>query len=147
MFNLFNKKKEENPISDAFIGLTLNQKMSIVNLLLTIGVSDGEQGNSEKELRYLNTYVNILNVRSDKSMQYLSAFGHQRIVDDLKNISSDQKDILIVAAWEMITCDGNPNEMELQVTTNLFEQIGVNEDRFIETIKKTQALMNHFFGK
>ena len=57
MFNLFNKKKEENPISDMFSDLTTNQKMSVMNLLLTIGVCDGEQGNQDKELQYLNTYV------------------------------------------------------------------------------------------
>lgn len=147
MFNLFNKKKEENPISDMFSDLTTNQKMSVMNLLLTIGVCDGEQGNQDKELQYLNTYVKILDVRSDRSMAYLESYGHERIIDDLKTLSKNQKEFLVVAAWEMITCDGRPNETELQVAGAIFEQIGITEEQFVATIEKTQALMKHFFGK
>jgi len=147
MFNLFNKKKEENPISEVFHDLTLNQKMSVMNLLLTIGVCDGEQGNQNKELQYLNSYVRILGVRQDQCMPYLQTYGHERIISDLKTISQSQKEFLVVAAWEMITCDGRPNETELQVAGNLFEQIGISEEKFVETIQKTQALMKHFFNK
>ncbi len=147
MFNLFNKKKEENPISEVFNGLTLNQKMSVMNLLLTIGVCDGAQGDQNKEMQYLNTYVNILGVRSDRCMAYLESEGHQKIVSDLRTISQSQKEFLVVAAWEMITCDGRPNETELQVAGNIFEQIGISDEQFVATIEKTQALMKHFYGK
>ncbi len=74
MFNLF-RKKEFNLISEVFQDLTLNQKMSVLNLLTTVEVCDGVQGNMEKEMRYLNTYINILNVRSDRSMAYLKSQG------------------------------------------------------------------------
>jgi uncharacterized tellurite resistance protein B-like protein len=147
MFNLFNKQKQENPISDVFSSLTSNQKMSVMNLLLTIGVCDGEQGDANREMQYLNTYVNILGVRSDKCMAYLQSMGHERIISDLKTISRDQKEILVVAAWEMIMCDGRANETELTVAVKIFEQLGISEDQFIETIEKTQALMNHYYGK
>ncbi len=144
MFNLFKKKTENNPISELFIGLTLNQKMSVMNLLLTIGVCDGNEGNQEKEMEYLNTYVKILGVRSDNCMTYLQLEGHQRLISDLRTISQSQKEFLVVAAWEMITCDGRPNETELQVAGNIFEQIGISEQLFVETIEKTHALMKKF---
>jgi uncharacterized tellurite resistance protein B-like protein len=147
MFNLFNKKKDKNPISEVFHDLTLNQKMSVMNLLLTIGVCDGEQGNQNKELQYLNTYVKILDVRQDRCMSYLETYGHERIISDLKTISQSQKEFLVVAAWEMITCDGRPNETELHVAGNIFDQMGISEEKFVETIQKTQALMKYFSGK
>ncbi len=147
MFNLFNKKPEVNPISEIFSDLSLNQKMSIMNLLLTVGICDGEQGNQEKELQYLNTYVRILEVRQDKCMPYLESFGHARIFSDLKTISQNQKEFLVVAAWDMIICDGRPNETELQVVVNLFEQIGISEDKFVEIIEKTQAISKQLFSK
>lgn len=143
MFNLF-KKKEENPISQVFNDLTINQKMSVMNLLITVGVCDGEQGNVDKEMKYLNTYVEILDVRSDRSLAYLKSEGHQRMINDLKLLSESQKEFLVVAAFEMIICDGRPNETELTITGKIFEQFGIDEDKFIATIEKTQALMEHF---
>lgn len=147
MFNLFNKKKEENPISDMFSDLSTNQKMSVINLLLSIGVCDGDQGNEDNEIKYLNTYVKILDIRSDKSMAYLDSHGQERIIEDLKSISKSQKEFLVLAAWEMITCDGRPNETELEVAGAFFEKIGISDEEFVATIEKTQALMKHFFGK
>ena len=146
MFSLFNKKKEENPISNLFNDLSINQKMSIMNLLLTIGICDGEQGNQEKELQYLNSYVRIFDVHQAKCMSYLETYGHSRIISDLKTISQSQKEFLVFAAWEMITCDGLPNVTELEVTGNFLKQIGIPEEKFIEKIKK-EALMKHFSGK
>jgi uncharacterized tellurite resistance protein B-like protein len=147
MVNFFNKKQEENPISVMLSDLSENQKMSVVNLLLTIGVCDGDQGNQEKEIQFLNTYVSILDVRQDKCTPYLEAYGYTRIISDLKTISQRQKEFLIVSVWDMIICDGRPNDTELRVASDLFEQFGVPEDLFYDTIQKTQALMKHFFGK
>lgn len=147
MFNLFNKKKGENPVSDIFSNLSINQKMSIINLLLTIGVCDDEQGNQEKELQYLNTYIQILDISSDTSLAYLKSYGHERIIEDLKILSKSQKELLVVVAWGMIICDGRSNETELQVTNAIFEKLGVSEDQFFSIIEKTQALMKHVSEK
>lgn len=147
MFNLFNKKKEENPIGNVLENLTLNQKMSVANLLLSIGVCDREQGNERKEIEYLNSYVKILDVRSDKCLPYLELYGQERIVQDLKVLTKSQKELLVIASWEMIICDAKPNETELQFTVGIFDKIGINEDEFIAIIEKTQALMKHFYGK
>ena len=138
------KKELENLISKVFSDLTLNQKMSIMNLLMTVGVCDGEQGNPDKELRYLNTYVDILDVRSDRSMAYLKLEGHQKMINDLKLLSESQKKFLVVAAFEMIICDGRPNETELTATGKIFEQIGIDKNKFVATIEETQALHKHF---
>lgn len=80
-------------------------------------------------------------------MAYLESYGHERIIDDLNSISKSQKEFLVVAAWEMITCDGRPNETELQVAGAIFEKLGISDEEFVATIQKTQALMKHFFGK
>lgn len=131
MFNFFNRKKEDNPIGEVFSDLTTNQKMSIMNLLLIIGVCDAKQGNQEKELQYLNTYVEILNVRSDKSMTYLETYGKGRIIEDLRYLTKNQKEFLIVATWEMICCDGEANDTELEFLGTIFEKLGVSEEQFI----------------
>jgi uncharacterized tellurite resistance protein B-like protein len=147
MFNIFHRKKDENLISDVFKDLSVNQKMSVMNLLITISICDGDQGDQDKELQFLNTYIGILNVRQDKCMPYMNEYGHARMISDLKTISQEQKEFLVVAAWEMVICDGRPNETEMQVTANLFKQIGISEEKFVEIIEKTRALAQKFFGK
>jgi uncharacterized tellurite resistance protein B-like protein len=147
MFNLFNKKEEENPISDMFIDLSTNQKMSVINLLLTIGVCDDGQGDEDKELQYLNTFCRTIDIRGDKSNAYLESFGHERIVDDLKTMTEKQKEFLVLLAWDMIICDGRPNETELQLTNAIFEKIGISDKQFVATIEKAQALTKLYFGK
>jgi len=147
MFNLFNKKKEENPISNMLSDLSTNQKMSFMNLLLLVGSCDGDQSDQDKELQFLNSYVDMLNVRSDKSMAYLNSYGYQRIIDDLKTISKSQKEFMIAAAWDMIICDGRPNETEVNFTGAIFEKLGVSKEEFVGTIEKTQAIMKYFFEK
>lgn len=144
MFNFFKKEKETNPISMILNDLTLNQKKSVINLLLTIGVCDPDQSNPDLEIQYLNSYIDILDVRQDMCMQYLQEYGQSRIINDLKTISKNQKEFLVAASWDMIICDGQPNEIELQVTIDIFEQIGITEDNYIGIIQKTQAIAKQF---
>lgn len=143
MFNLFKYQQGNNPISSIFKDLTINQRMSIMNLLSSIAFCDGLNENQDKVMDYLNTYFRILNVRYDNCMQYHKTSGFLKIFEDLRNISKEQKEFLVIIAWELMICDGRPGETEIQVTVNIFEKIGISQDNFMEIIKKTQAIMNH----
>lgn len=144
MFGLFNKKQPSNPIVEAFRDLTLDQKMSIMNLLMTVAICDGDKGNQDIEMQFLNTYVEILGVNSSKCMRYRDEKGQEQMLEDLKPLSKEQKELLTIASFEMINCDGRPNETELNVTAALFEHIGVSDAEYVATIKKSQALLKHF---
>lgn len=145
MFGLFKKKQQTNhPVAEAFGDLTNNQKMSIMNLLMTVAICDGDQGNQDVEMQFLNTYVDILNVNSSKCMKYRDETGQEQMLADLKLLSYKQKELLTIASYEMINCDGRPNETELNVTAALFEHIGVSDAEYVATIEKSQALLNHF---
>jgi len=143
MFNFF-KKKKENPISKVFTDLTSNQKMSVLNLLISIAVCDSGQGDRAKETKFLNTYIDILGVRSDKSMDYLESQGQSRLISDLKPLSQTLKEFLVIVAFDLINCDGSPNEPELVMLTSLFGQIGINEDKLFEVLKKSQLISKRF---
>ena len=140
MFNLFKNKKENNPISEIFSDLTTNQKMSIFNLLTTIASCDGDEGDFDIELKYLNVYVNILSVNGSRCTRYLESGGLITIINDLKNINRNQKEFLVVSAWEIIICDGRPNEKELDALGQLFNALGINENEIAEIVAKNQAL-------
>ena len=115
--------------------MTTNQKMSIINLLLSIALCDQDLGDRNKEMNCLNIYSDILDVKSDLCLTYY-AKGFQIMINDLKILNENQKDFLIVAAFEMITCDTYPNEIELAVTEQLFEQIGVEWSKVLRVIEK-----------
>lgn len=145
MFSFF-KKKSSNPISDVFAEVTTNQRYSIMNMLLSIAGCDEGYGNSDKELQYLNTYIDILNIRSRDSMAYLENFGHDRMLSDLNSLSPSIKEFLVIVTQELINCDARPNELEINYTLAVFDKIGISEEKYLATIEKTQALMKHFMG-
>ena len=109
MFSLFSQKKDESPISHVFSNLTTYQKMSVLNLLLTIGGCDGEQGNPEKERQYLNSYIKPFGVRSKNCLTYLDSAGFTKMISDLKSIHQDHIEFIIIAVWEMIIDYSGPN--------------------------------------
>lgn len=142
MFNFF-KKKQTSPISKIYSTLSINQKMSILNLLLTIGSCDPDESDAQKEMQFLNNYIDILGVNANKCTNYLENYGHDRIIEDLASLTKNQKELLIIAAWEMIICDGSPNETELNVTSTIFEKLGVSYDELIAIVEKSQAFKNY----
>lgn len=132
--------------------LSTNQKMSVINLLYLIAICDDEEdtqekGNEDKELQYLNTVARMLNIRADRCMAYYESFRYERVIHDLITLTKEQKEFLVLSAWEMINCDGSPNETEFQVTGAMFEKIGVSDEQVVATIEKSQILMKYFFGK
>ncbi len=66
--------------------------------------------------------------------------------EDLNALSKTQKDFLFIAAWEMINCDGKPNGLELSFTTNVFKELGLNENDLVTNLEKSKAMMSLFVG-
>jgi len=73
MFNLFKKQQSypENQLANNFKSLTLNQRMSIVNLLLCSGPCDESKGDIDKKMNYLNSFIASLDLHCQQSMTYL----------------------------------------------------------------------------
>ena len=118
--------------------------MSILNLLTAIAVSDGQGPNPDREMQELNSYIRILDVHQSECEVYFNNYGYEGIIQDLKSLSENQNKFLIICAWDLIICDGSPNEDELSRTVQLFEAIGISEAKFISTIKKSQEIMKKF---
>ena len=144
MFNLFNKKKEQHPISTIFNDLSSNQKMSIFNLLTTIASCDGNDGDFDIELKFLNVYIDILDINGSKCTRYLQSHGLESTISDLKSISQKQKEIIVIIAWKIVICDGRPNAKEINAFGNFFKAIGIEEEQQLEIIAKNEALNQSF---
>jgi len=142
MFNLF-KKKEKNPIKNEWSDLTINQKMSILNLLFVISIGDNGLDDSSKRISFLNTYIGLLGVSRDRCQAYFETQGYEIMIKDLNQLSQTHKEFLIVAAYEMITRSGKVKDNEINMTGNIFERIGIDSDKFFATIEKAILLTNY----
>jgi len=143
MFRFFRNENGRNPIAELLGGLSDNQKMSVINLLLAVAVSDEGYGNQNKELEFLNNYLILLNVSSSDCMAYLELHGRDRISEDLRRLTRNQKEFLVIAAWDMINCDGKANEVEVFTAVSMFGEIGINEDDFVRAIEKSINIINN----
>ncbi len=126
-----------------FQDLETNQKMSIINFLTTIALCDNPV--DEKESEMISTIGNLCGVVVNDCVSYFkNSGGHLQLTDDLKSLSHSQKELLVVTSWELIICDGKPNESELSVAFALFEKISITEDEFFDIIDKKDAIMKYF---
>lgn len=142
MFRLF-KKKEQNPITNEWSDLTMNQKMSVLNLLFVISIGDNGSVDGNKRLSILNAYIGLLGVRSDKCMAYFESEGYSKMICDLNPLSQKHKEFLIIAAYEMMTRNGKAKENEISITSNIFEQIGIDMEYFMSTVQKAITLTSY----
>jgi len=140
MFDFFNNKKNYNPNETVLGNLTANQKMSVMNLLYIIARVDGEI--TKKELEYLNTLNLGFSLESCGS--YLDSGGTKKLFYDLNQLSSSQKDYLTITTFELMCCDGRPNEQEYNAFLNCFEEFGYTEDTILAVIEKAALLKKKF---
>lgn len=135
-----------NPVLEIYNSFTLYQKMSLMNLLITIVEYDGDQGNHKKEQEYLNEINKYLNVKIDECMAYLQIFGFKRMEEDLKTLTEIQKFYLLLDVKDMVNCDSNPSVIKLQRIDAQLDRIGItNED--IEKFEKWFDVCYLFYKK
>lgn len=135
----FKKKLLFINISSAFKNLLPAQKMSIINLLVTIADCDKKQKSQETEVDMLNTFIQMLSITRSNCTDYFITGGEQKIIDDLELLSSYQKELLLFAVLELIICDGDANETEVNTTFQLFDHIRIDGRIFENTIDELLA--------
>lgn len=146
MFNI-NKNQEQyfsQAFSEAFTGTSTNQKKSVLNFFQLLITSDGDVGDIEMELVYLNYFAEIFNIDGNESTSYLERDGMQRLFDDLNSLTEKQKDFLVISSFKITVCDGRPNEKEIEFLLHSFHKIGIPENRYKSVIEETM-LKNRSF--
>ena len=143
MFNFFNKKPT-HPIATLFESISTNQKQSLVNILFLISACDTLNEPHPEELKLLNFYVDIFNIQSSQAMARLKSYGMNGLVSDLQTLNKDQKEMLVTMVHSMICVDGKPNETELESASKFFNAIGIDDDKYVEIVTKTNALSQKF---
>lgn len=137
MFN-FNKKKKTNPITDAFYNLNRFQKMSVVNLMQAIARVDGDiKPDHSQEDEFISVIYRNLDVDRTLAVEYFGQTSVQQMVIDLKDIENNQKELLLIYCYQLMEVDGSSNETEFIALGNIFEALGISEERIVEILKST----------
>lgn len=146
MDNYF-KGKEFNPISEVLGDLTTNQKMSVISFLIAIAVCDQKEGWNDKEIDFVYFYINTFGFDVEKCFEYYNSAEGIRMFSDLKSLSPEQLEFLVIATIDMINCDGGANETEIKSMFYFFKKIGADEEKVTNITDKFVALKKHFSGK
>ena len=137
----------ENPIKQIFKDLNSNQKMSIINLLVTLAEEEETSSVKLEKIKCLNSYIDILNVRQDDCTNYFRIKGALQMINDLKVLPKTQKEFLVIVGYEMLYCGGKPNLEDISLIISIFEKLDIDEDKFVEIIAKNHAIMKTFADK
>jgi uncharacterized tellurite resistance protein B-like protein len=112
-----------------FKNLTTNQRKSIINLHTTVGILDGKINGQVGDIIAKLTY--LCGVLPKDCHDYYVYEGEQnQLIKDLTEISRKDKYMLTMSIWDLIMCDGKPNESELSDIYFLIEEIGISEKLF-----------------
>jgi uncharacterized tellurite resistance protein B-like protein len=126
-----------------FETLSKNQRLSIINFHVAVGLSDGKINSQEEDI--LEKLLNLCGVHINECMEYFEHEGkNEQLVLDLVSLQAFMKKIIVVSIWDLIICDGKPNENELSVAFTILNKLGINENRFYEIIEDKEKIMRHF---
>ena len=146
MFGFKKKKEVVYPINMPLGNLSVNQRMSVLNFLNFLAISDGAL--KPNEVRFLNDIQVSLNVSLGACKEYLDLYGIDRMQLDLKNLRNleqSTKDYLLFTAWELINCDGNRTNEEMTFLIELSENMGYEDaHKAIAAIQKMILFVKQF---
>ncbi|GAB2562310.1 hypothetical protein [Spirosoma aerophilum] len=138
MINPFKKNSVEGPIAELLVGVTGNQKLAIINLVL--GVASCDAPANEAELDLLQTYLAILGVTTlGQALVRLDATDVPAMLKELALLSNKQKEFLVLLVNNMICVDGPASETEFSLATHLFDLIGLPLEKYVALVKQASG--------
>jgi hypothetical protein len=144
MFNLFGKKpkptNQPNELTDFQDTLNKQQKAAILTSLSIVSTSKGMP--HQKDLENLIQTSRVLGMDlEDPAIPSMQSKSEQHLIDTLKTLDKGQKEWFIVALHSMVLAKGSATETEMGVAIDICNRIGISDDMYVETIKKTEAIM------
>lgn len=122
-------------IADLLVGVSLNQKLAIVNLVLGIASCDTQANTVELDL--LQIYLEVLGLSTlRQALAELDASGISGMIDELTRLSNKQKEFLVLLVNHMICVDGPANAHEFALATYFFDAIGLPIEKYINLIEE-----------
>ncbi|MFA5296818.1 MAG: hypothetical protein WC389_01265 [Lutibacter sp.] len=147
MFSLFTKKR--HPASELYDHYSEEEKLTILALLFLAGTCDndivaGNRSRINTELSFLNQCVTIFEVKARKSQELLNSVGPDMIITRLTSFDKSKIDIILFMMLEMLLCDGQMNEEEINFLLTILDKFDITQESFMEKMEKNKAINNLF---
>ena len=145
MFSLFNKKR--HPAAELYSHYSEDEKLTILAILFLAGSCDNHISNSSQmktELKLLNEVVDIFEVKARSSQQLLQSVGPDNLLIRLKAFDKAKIDIVLVMIMEMLQCDGQLNEEEVNFIISVLDRLDISFEAFKEQLEMNKKMYNFF---
>ncbi|MNG07912.1 hypothetical protein D3C85_601670 [compost metagenome] len=90
-----------------------------------------------QEDEFISVIYRNLDVDRTLAVEYFGQTSVQQMVIDLKDIENNQKELLLIYCYQLMEVDGSSNETEFIALGNIFEALGISEERIVEILKST----------
>lgn len=145
MFSLFNKKR--HPAAELYSHYSEDEKLTILWILFLAATIDNKLSTSTQmniELNFLNDMVAIFEVKARSSQQLLQSVGPDNLLIRLKAFEKSKIDIVLVMMMEMLQCDGQLNEEEVNFIVAVLDRLDISFEAFKEQMEMNKKMYNFF---
>lgn len=145
MFSLFNKKR--HPAAELYSHYSEDEKLTILWILFLAATIDNKLSTSTQmniELNFLNDMVAIFEVKARSSQQLLQSVGPDNLLIRLKAFEKSKIDIVLVMMMEMLQCDGQLNEEEVNFIVAVLDRLDISFEAFKEQMEINKKMYNFF---
>lgn len=123
----------------AFIDLTRNQKLAILNFLSAVAACDVQKTISPDELAFINLYYKEFGVTGDQYLAYISTGGTDRSIAEMKSLNKNCIQYVLYATTALCECDGDMNDFELNELTFWLDAIGLSIEVWYTLLENPEA--------
>lgn len=145
MFSLFNKKR--HPAAELYSHYSEDEKLTILAILFLASSCDNSLSTSSQmntELKLLNEVVDIFEVKARSAQQLLQSVGPDNLLIRLKAFDKAKIDIVLVMIMEMLQCDGQFNEEEVNFIIAVLDRLDISFEAFKEQLEMNKKTYNFF---
>lgn len=123
-----------------------NQKLSSIALLTMISMAADSNQNKELKNKTISEHLKFFNLTNEEFNSFLKDDPSPEFISkELKSLDKRKGELLISLGYELLICIGVPSESEYNVTIHMFKEIaGIDENTFVETVEKLNALQRRF---
>lgn len=136
------KERNEGLLLSISNVLSENQKMSLINLLLTLDSLNEQTNNLESKIRYINSFIGFFKTHQERCKNYNSISGMKTIISDLSAMPSlNYIELFLVISWGSLILSGRPSETEVSVLKLIFSELGISEIRVRSILEENKEFL------
>jgi hypothetical protein len=141
MFSFFKRSPAPHRASELYAHYTEREKKVILGMMILAAINDTRALN-DSEAQFLNEWVEVFQLPAHKVRSYLDSDASDNILGELTRLSSEKKEMALLAIYSIIACDGRPNRKEAEFLNDTVNEVGVSPQQFIQLIEQKNTILD-----